>query len=741
MKTLYGFLFGTLRGRLIISVATVHAVMMALFIVDLTGRQRAMLLDRQVAETTALSEALATSAAGWIAANDISGLQELVEAQRRNPEILFVMLADREGHVLADTDKSRQGLYLLDLPREARRAVISGTPNLVDVATPAVIGGRHVGWARVGSGQKAAVQKLAEIIRDGVLYTLAAIMIGSIIAWLMGRRITRRLYAVQQTIAAVHSGNRLARSSLSGADEAAVMAQEFNSMLDALADRDAELHSSEERYRSLIHKVQAAIVLHDGQGKILSSNPLAEELLGLSAQQLLGKELIDPAWQFMREDGSIMPVSEYPVSQVLSSGQPLRGHVTGISRPDHDAVTWVLVNAEPEFDDSGAITRAIVSFVDITGRKQTEKALYQLNRELQAISTCSQALVRAEDEATLLDNICRIVCDEAGYRMAWVGYAENDDTRTVRPVAWAGVEEGYLASIMISWADTARGHGPTGSAIRSGKSTYIQDYSTDPQAAPWRDLALQRGYRSSISLPLKDESAHTFGAFIVYSAEPNAFTPAEIRLLEELSDDLGFGIMVLRARSERAKTELQLRASEQAFRAVVENSPDVIVRYDREGRRIYVNPEFERINHLSAREVLGRKPVEFATELAPMATVFTERLMEAMESATVTKVDLEWTKDGKPKCWFVRIVPEFDQDNNVISALTIWNDISERKQVEEEIRRLNEELEQRVQQRTAELAAKYAELERANRLFVGRELRMIELKERIKELEGKTKGK
>ncbi len=183
------------------------------------------------------------------------------------------------------------------------------------------------------------------------------------------------------------------------------------------------------------------------------------------------------------------------------------------------------------------------------------------------------------------------------------------------------------------------------------------------------------------------------------------------------------------------KTEQQRLASEQAFRAVVENSPDVIVRYDREGRRIYVNPEFERVNHLTAQEVLGKKPVELSTELAPMAAVFTEKLMVAMESGTVTKIDLSWTRDGRPICWFVRVVPEFDEHGAVASALTIWSDISERKQMEEDIRNLNEELEKRVQERTAELEEKNAELYKMNRLFVGRELRMVELKERIKELE------
>jgi len=163
--------------------------------------------------------------------------------------------------------------------------------------------------------------------------------------------------------------------------------------------------------------------------------------------------------------------------------------------------------------------------------------------------------------------------------------------------------------------------------------------------------------------------------------------------------------------TERRYAEEALSKSEREFRTLTENSPDVIVRYDREGQRTYVNPEFERVNHLTAQQVYGRKPVELSTELSPMAVVFTEKLMGAMALGTVAKIDLSWTKDGKPICWFVRIVPEFDADGKVASALTIWSDITERKQAEEEIRILNQELELRVVNRTAQLEAANKELE------------------------------
>ncbi|CAG0964054.1 partial two-component system, NarL family, sensor histidine kinase EvgS, partial [Anaerolineae bacterium] len=169
-----------------------------------------------------------------------------------------------------------------------------------------------------------------------------------------------------------------------------------------------------------------------------------------------------------------------------------------------------------------------------------------------------------------------IICDEAGYRMAWVGYAENDDAKTVRPVAWAGFEDGYLASANITWADTERGRGPAGTAIRRGESICIQDFAADPQAAPWRASALPRGYRSSIALPLKDENAKTFGVLNIYSMELNAFTPDEIRLLDELAGDLAFGIGVLHARTERRRAEEALRQEHQNYVTLV-NSIDGIV--------------------------------------------------------------------------------------------------------------------------------------------------------------------
>jgi diguanylate cyclase (GGDEF)-like protein len=220
------------------------------------------------------------------------------------------------------------------------------------------------------------------------------------------------------------------------------------------------------------------------------------------------------------------------------------------------ATDYVLKNRLDKL--SLAIERALDEVRERKVRWLAEEKLLRLNRELRAISNCNQVLVRVGCEQTLLGDICRIVCNEAGYCMVWVGYAENDAARTIRPVAWAGVVEGDLAHATITWADTGVGRSHSGTAIRSGEIVCIQDFATTLQAPPCRDCALRRGHRSSIALPLKDESAHTFGVFVIYSTEPNAFTPNEISLMEELADDLAFGITASRDRAERKRAEEEI---------------------------------------------------------------------------------------------------------------------------------------------------------------------------------------
>jgi signal transduction histidine kinase len=227
-----------------------------------------------------------------------------------------------------------------------------------------------------------------------------------------------------------------------------------------------------------------------------------------------------------------------------------------------------------------AVTESQTSAHDCAARcRRSEEQLRRVNKAHRALSVSTEALVRAEDEAVLLEEICRAVVDVAGYRMCWVGRAEHDETRTVRPVARAGYDAGYVDLAEVTWADTERGRGPVGTAIRTGRHHVHQDVTNDAAFAPWRAEARRRGYASMIALPLRADGA-VFGALAIYAAERDAFDADAVRLLTDLGSDLAYGITALRARASvaagRARFESTLMQAPIAV--ALYSGPDHVVR-------------------------------------------------------------------------------------------------------------------------------------------------------------------
>jgi PAS domain S-box-containing protein/putative nucleotidyltransferase with HDIG domain len=214
-------------------------------------------------------------------------------------------------------------------------------------------------------------------------------------------------------------------------------------------------------------------------------------------------------------------------------------------------VKFVNERCETYYDDAGKPQQSIGTVQDITIRRLAELGMQKSNRALLTLSTCNGALVRATDEAQLLDAICNNLVTVGGYRLAWVGFAEQDENRNVRVVARAGAQSDYLDHIKVCWCDDPCGQGPTGTAIRTGEYQVAQDILHDARFEPWRGQAVTRGFASSIAFPLFDVDGHVFGAMNLYGSEANAFDSDEIKLLQELAGDLAFGIRMLRLRDER----------------------------------------------------------------------------------------------------------------------------------------------------------------------------------------------
>jgi PAS domain S-box-containing protein len=151
------------------------------------------------------------------------------------------------------------------------------------------------------------------------------------------------------------------------------------------------LEESEKSYRDLLSNLNAGVVAHASDTSVMFANSAACKFLGLTENQMKGKEAIDPHWKFLRDDGSPMPLGEYPVNQVISTKQQLVNLVVGVTIPQKADVVWVLVNGFPVFNDSGEIEQVIISFIDITDRKLAEEELQRSESRLSlALSGANQ---------------------------------------------------------------------------------------------------------------------------------------------------------------------------------------------------------------------------------------------------------------------------------------------------------------------------------------------------------------
>ncbi len=307
-------------------------------------------------------------------------------------------------------------------------------------------------------------------------------------------------------------------------------------------------------------------------------------------------------------------------------------------------------------------------------------------RALRVTKTCNQILVHAENESDLLRDICGVLVGEGGYQLAWVGMAESDAARSVRPVAYSGFEDGYLQNAGITWADTERGRGPVGTAIRSGRTTVCRHVITDPNFSPWREEAVKRGYGSAISLPLRSKGA-VFGALNVYAAEDDAFDAEEEGLLSEMADDLAFGITTIRARIEARGMAEALRQEQQVLSSVLDAMPDHIYFKDRESRFLRVNPAMAfRHGRTDPKEMVGLTDFDlFGGEHAQQAFAEERRIILTGEPMIGVEEKETWP-DGRVTYVSTTKVPLRDRDGRITGIVGISREITARKQSEVSLR-------------------------------------------------------
>lgn len=405
----------SIQRQLILGIAMVHAVLMTIFVADLVSRQRSFLIEQSVDQTEAIAKSLAANSISWVLANDVIGLEEVVLSQKDYPNLDYAMVLSPQGKVLAHTDISLVGLFILDsislrlLAEKPEIRYLIKDEDMIDIGVPIYSDQQHIGWSRIALSQKLLHTGIRKLLRDGLGYTILAIIVGSIFAIFMARSITTGIRHLLTVTRKVQKGETAVRVEEKRADELGELGSSFNNMIDEInrmtqalqkhneelesrvQDRTAELSgvnqklreeikvriktgdelkASEEKYSSLFNAMLDGFALHkivlDKNNQpinyvFLEINAAFEQQTGLKKDDIIGKKVTQALPGI--ENEAVDWIGQYG-SVALSDGE-LR-----FEQYSEPLKKWFSILAfSPKLGYFATI------FQDITERKQAEKAL------------------------------------------------------------------------------------------------------------------------------------------------------------------------------------------------------------------------------------------------------------------------------------------------------------------------------------------------------------------------------
>ncbi len=520
-------------------------------------------------------------------------------------------------------------------------------------------------WAafRLGvRGTTAAMAGVAAIAIHVVLTDPTSFSLG-------GSNVSEQLLLVQVYLAVMGMTGLLLASALAEREVADAAAREIGNRLRLLADNLPN--------RVIFQFTRA----RDGSAELLYVSANAQQVFGITSEELRAEpERLDALF---RE-----PTPRHGDRRAIErEGQESEYRVeASVLRPD-GVERWVMFAATPRAAGNDVVVWDGIA-EDITDRRLDDERLRRTNRLLRTITQCNQVLVRAATEEELLHSVCRVIVEDGGFRLAWVGFAGDGDDKRIFPVAHAGHEAGYLDDVEIRWDDSPLGLGPTGRVIRSGQPAVCDDFLTDPAVAPWREQARVRGYRSALVLPLRDGS-HIFGSLSVYSEEPGTFDADEVSHLAQLADDLAYGILALRAHAEHARAEAALAGSEERFRQLAEHIREVFWMMDaRTNQLLYISPGVERLYGLRP-EVLMQDATVGLERIHPDDRERVIRASMAVNAGALYDEEYRVVDVGGEVHWVHgRAFPVRDANGEVYRVVGISDDITARRRIEDQLRQV-----------------------------------------------------
>ena len=430
-----------------------------------------------------------------------------------------------------------------------------------------------------------------------------------------------------------------------------------------------QLQASERQYRALFeNNPQPMWVREVHTQRILAVNAAAIAHYGYTSAE------------FQALASCAVPVNgAAPVADATAEIDSLRSLPRRHLKKDGTVIDVEMSTSNIVFDGQAA---RLVVVHDVSQRLRAERDLARLSRAQRMLSACNEALIRATSEATLLDAVCRMTVEIGGYRVAWIGFAQDDAGQSILQVAHAGAMPESVRNWPLSWSESSpHGQGPAGRTIRSGEIVLIPDISKEPAFQRFLAENKIKGQRSVVCLPLRN-TARTFGLFYLAASNAVDISADEVQLLQQLVNDIAFGIDHLRA--QVAQRAADARIHHQA--SLLDKAQDAIVVRGIDNRVLYWNKSAERLYGWKAVEVLGRSKV---------SDIYSDAL-DSFAAATQAVMELgEWhgeitqrRKDGSSMVVEARWTLVRDAQNQPYSIMAVNTDITQRKAAEREVQKL-----------------------------------------------------
>ena len=618
----------SIRNQLILGIALVHLILLTIVVVDQLNRQKKFLKKQNYDQALSLVNDFAVNSSSYILANDIDGLERLVQSHKNFPNLKYAMFLSPDGLVLAHTNKKFTGLRATDsvsrrLKDTPQTQTLIENKDILDIAVPVLYNDKEIiGWARIGLGQDYIYGNLRAIVRNGILYIIMALVIGTLFAIIIANRLSRGLYKLMLTADKIRKGDRSTRVEPFRSIEISKLGMAFNQMLD-------EISANEKLLAKVLENMPVGVWILNEKGDIISANSASEKIwTGLKYVGLKDFGLFK-GW--FTDTGKIVEPGQWGAAIAITEGETVLNQEIEIECFDKTRKI-ILNSAIPLKEDDGRIIGAIAINVDVTDKKLIERNLYKINHDM----------VERVKELRCLYKISEL---------------SNDPGKTMEDILKGSID---IIPLAYQYPEIA--------CVRITFDEHIYQ-SKNFKESTWKqeaNIAASDGNIGQVQVFYTEQRPEE---------QEGPFLKEERFLINSIAD-------ILSNSAERKKAEVALRDQAETFEAIIENTSDSV---------LLISPEFKllRFNKTAQERIVQRRGerifigADFRKFLYPDA----EEIFHVMfnDSLKGKFCDREiQAKDTNGNSFWIRAKtsPVYDRDNQLLGVTLLSENIDSQKKAQ-----------------------------------------------------------